>query len=110
MTVHPLYAQLYDLSHNRNRRSFDASLSRTIHRLEQRGLISRDGDTIVMTQYGRWAIHPEGFQMFLDQMRQSIREAVDQAAAESPELQKAKREVEALEGTWKEIFKSNGWL
>lgn len=108
-TVHELHIQLYDSTAHVTRRSADASLSRTLRRLEKRGLISRNGDTVVITQSGRWAIHPEEYQQFLEQIRQSAAEAVKRAIAECPELQKANREAIESEARWQEIFKANGW-
>lgn len=107
--VYQLHIQLYDLTTHVTRRSADASLSRTLRRLEKRGLISRNGDTVVITQCGRWAIHPEEYQQFLEQFRQSVGEAVKQAIAECPELQQANREAIESEARWQEIFKANGW-
>jgi len=65
MTARQLNDRLYDLTSPQSRRVFGASMSRTIRRLERRGLIFFENGTIVITQVGRFRIHPEQFEAML---------------------------------------------
>lgn len=72
---------------------FAASMSRTVRRLERRGLIACGGGTIVITQVGRFRIHPEQFEAVLNDLRESVRQAVAQAWAQYNESQKPNAEA-----------------
>jgi len=93
LTAHQLNDRLYRPTSPQSRRVFAASMSRTTRRLERRGLISCEGGTIVITQYGRFMLHSEMQQAMLNDLRESVRQAVAQAWAEYEESQKPNAEA-----------------
>lgn len=93
MTARQLNDCLYKLNSSRNRRVLAASMSRTIRRLERRRLISCEGGSIAITQYGRFMLHSEMQQAMLNDLRASVRQAVAQAWTQYDESQKPNAEA-----------------
>ena len=93
MTARQLNDSLYQPASPQSRRVFAASMSRTIRRLDRRGLISCERGAIVITQVGRFRIHPDQFEAMLTALRESVRQAVAQAWIEYRESNKASTET-----------------
>ena len=82
LTVRQLNDRLYRLTSPQSRRVFAASMSRTIRRMERRGLISCEDGTISITSHGWYSLHPEKLQAMLEESSTGIRESVRKAVAE----------------------------
>jgi hypothetical protein len=87
LTPRQLNDRLFNSTPHQSRRVFAASMSRTVRRLEQRGLIFRGNGAIVITQHGEFTLHPEILQGMLDDLRTSVRQAVAEAWAEYQQSQ-----------------------
>ena len=77
-----LYQHLYEATRHQPRRAFAASLSRTLRRMERRGLITREDRTVAITQQGRFTLHPEMREAMLTEAREIGRKAFEQAWSE----------------------------
>ncbi len=108
MSGRQLYSHIYDPIVHGNRRIFAASISRTIRRLELRGLIKRTDVGVDITQSGRWALHPEEKKSFSEGIAQAVQRAVAQGAAESPEYQRLLQWSAEVEASWARLRKSKG--
>lgn len=93
MTARQLNRYMYALRPHRSRRVFAASISRTVRRLGRRGLISREGSTIAITQTGMFRLHPEMLEEMLTELGKSVRQAVAEAWASYEQSQKPNAEV-----------------
>jgi hypothetical protein len=83
LTARQLNNRLYDMTSSQSRRVFAASMSRTLRRMEQRGLISCEDGTISIRSHGWYTLHPEKLQTMLEEISTGIRESVRKAVAES---------------------------
>jgi hypothetical protein len=93
VTARQLNDYMHHLKAAGSRRVVAASVSRTVRRLRQRGLISCEGTAIAITQAGRSKLYHEIQEAMLVQIRKSVRQAVAQAWAEYEESQKAAAET-----------------
>lgn len=93
LTARQLNDRLYPLTSPQTRRVFAASMSRTIRRLERRGLIFCEAGTMAITQCGRFRLHPEMQEAMLNDLRESVRKAVAEAWAQYNESQKPNDEA-----------------
>jgi hypothetical protein len=87
LTPRQLNDRLYDPTSSRSRRVFAASMSRTLRRMKQRGLITCEGGTIAITSHGWYTLHPEKLEEMLTAVRECARQAAAQAWAEYNESQ-----------------------
>src|ERR1700722_6856738 len=79
LTTRQINDRLFDPASAQSRRVFAASMSRTVRRLARRGLIVCVRGTAVITQIGRYRVHPEMYEAMLNELRESIRQATEQA-------------------------------
>lgn len=93
MTARQLNDRLYGQTSPHDRRVFAASMSRTVRRLERRGLISCEDGMIAITEYGWITIHPEQIEAISAAVRECVRQTVAQAWAEYEESQKPNAEA-----------------
>lgn len=93
LTARQLNDRLYRPDSAQSRRAFAASMSRTTRRLARRGLIHCEGGTMAITRSGRLGLHPEMLQAMLEQLGETVRQAVAQAWVESEESQKLNAEA-----------------
>lgn len=107
LTARQLNDRLYDVTSAKSRRVFSASMSRTIRRMERRGLLFRHDGMVAIRQSGRWALHPEEYQSLLEQSGQAAREEVARTFAESPEIQELLRWAAEVQASW-DRWKSKG--
>jgi hypothetical protein len=84
LTTRQLSDRLFDPVSRQNRRVFEASMSRTLRRLARRGLIFRGGGMNVISQSGRFKVHPEMHEAMLNEIRESVRQAIEQARIDQP--------------------------
>lgn len=82
MAARQVNDRLYQPRSGQNRRAFAASMSRTLRRMEDRGLIVRDNEMIIATGAGLLRIHPEEFEVIIEQIREAVRQGVDEAFAQ----------------------------
>ena len=85
LTTRQLNDRLFDRSLPHSRRVFAASMSRTLRRLARRGLIFRGGGMNVISQSGRFKVHPEMHEAMLNEFREAVRQAIKQARLEGKE-------------------------
>jgi predicted transcriptional regulator len=76
MKVHEVSHHLWQSGVSQNRRAFSASMSRTILRMERRGLIVREDASIMITEVGIFRIAPAQFERMLEKQRQDVQEAL----------------------------------
>ena len=93
LTARQLNDRLYQPTSPQSRRVLAASTSRTLRRLERRRLISCEGGTNVITQHGRFTLHPEMHEAMLDELRECVRLAVARAWTDYQQSQDSKRGV-----------------
>ena len=108
LTARQINDRLYDLTSSQSRRVFSASMSRTIRRMERRGLLSRHDEMVTITQSGRWTLHPEEYQSALEQSGKDARAAVRRTLNESPEIQELLRWAAEVQASWERWKKSKG--
>lgn len=108
LTVRQINDRLYDVTSPESRRVFSASTSRTIRRMERRGLLFRHDEVVAITQSGRWTLHPEEYQSALEQSGQDVREAVRQTLKDSPEIQELLRWAAEVQASWERWKKPKG--
>jgi hypothetical protein len=83
LTTRELNDRLFDPTSLQNRRIFAASMSRTLRRLARRGLIFRGGGMNVISQSGRFKVHPEMHEAMLNEIRESVQQAIERARQDS---------------------------
>jgi len=85
LTTRQINDRLFDPSSRQSRRVFAASMSRTLRRMTRRGLIFRGGGRNVISQAGRFKVHPEMHEAMLNKIPESVQQAVEQARLEAEE-------------------------
>lgn len=93
MTARQLNDYAHHLKAPASRRVVAASVSRTVRRLRRRGLVSCEGSSIVITEYGRSRLYREMQEAMLTDLRESVRQAVSQAWTQCEESQKSNAEA-----------------
>jgi hypothetical protein len=84
LTTRQLNDRLFDPTSPQSRRVFAASMSRTLRRLARRVLIFREGGMNVISQCGRYKVHPEMHEAMLNDIFESVRQAIEQARIDQP--------------------------
>jgi hypothetical protein len=109
LTARQINDRLYAVTSSASRRVFSASTSRTIRRMERRGLLLRHDEMVAITQSGRWTLHPEEYQSALEQSGQDARETVRRTLKDSPEIHELLRWAAEVQASWERWKKSKGY-